>query len=57
MIGDSPWDAISAGKVGVAMIAVRTGGFSVEELKDAGAVAIYDSLTQLTDDLDCTALA
>jgi phosphoglycolate phosphatase-like HAD superfamily hydrolase len=51
MIGDSPWDAVAASKVGIRTIAVRTGGFSVEERKDAGAVGIYGSVTELTDDL------
>ena len=29
------------------MIAVRTGGFSVEELTEAGAVRVFDSLREL----------
>ena len=37
MVGDSTWDCIAAGKLGVPSLAVRTGGFSVEELTDAGA--------------------
>lgn len=31
MVGDSPYDAIAAGKVNVPTIAVRTGGFSIED--------------------------
>jgi HAD superfamily hydrolase (TIGR01549 family) len=56
MVGDSTWDAIAAGKVGIPTIAVRTGGFSVEELRDVGVAQIYDSLTALRDDLDHTPL-
>ena len=32
--------------------AVRTGGFSAEELSAAGAVAVYDCLAALQADLD-----
>ena len=57
MIGDSPWDAVAAGEADIATIAVRTGGFSVDELRDAGAVAVFDSLRELIDGLDDTPLA
>jgi HAD superfamily hydrolase (TIGR01549 family) len=57
MVGDSTYDAIAAAKVGVATIAVRTGGFSVEELTDAGAAGVYDSLVDLRRNLDATGLA
>jgi HAD superfamily hydrolase (TIGR01549 family) len=56
MVGDSTYDAIAAGKVDVPTIAVRTGGFSVEELTEAGAVGVYDSLVELRRDLDRTPL-
>jgi phosphoglycolate phosphatase-like HAD superfamily hydrolase len=52
MIGDSTWDAQAAGKLGVPTFAVRTGGFSGTELRDAGAIAVYDSLAGLQADLD-----
>ncbi|MDR6692186.1 HAD superfamily hydrolase (TIGR01549 family) [Microbacterium sp. 1154] len=57
MIGDSPWDAIAAGKADIATIAVRTGGFSAEELRDAGASRVFDSLRDLIAGLDDTPLA
>jgi HAD superfamily hydrolase (TIGR01549 family) len=56
MIGDSSWDAIAAGKIGIPTIAVRTGGFSVEELQEAGAAKVYDSLVDLREHLDDTPL-
>ncbi len=56
MIGDSVWDAISACEVGVPTIAVRTGGFAADELRDAGAGWVFDSLDELRDDLDATPL-
>ena len=42
----------SSGKLGVPTFAVRTGGFSDTELRDAGAIAVYDSLSGLQADLD-----
>ncbi len=52
MIGDSTWDAEAAGRAGLPTYAVRTGGFSVDELRDAGARRVYESLPELQGDLD-----
>ncbi len=52
MIGDSTWDAKAALKLNVPTYAVRTGGFSAEELSAAGAAGVYDSLADLQADLD-----
>ncbi|MGP8002099.1 MAG: HAD family hydrolase [Streptosporangiaceae bacterium] len=52
MIGDSTWDARAAAKLGVPTYAVRTGGFSADELRDAGTAGVYDSLSALQADLD-----
>jgi len=57
MIGDSTWDCIAAGKLGVPSLCVRTGGFPVEELIDAGAKRVFDSLRELAENLDETPLA
>jgi HAD superfamily hydrolase (TIGR01549 family) len=57
MIGDSPWDAIAAAKADIPTVAVRTGGFSPEEVRDAGAVHVFDSLRDLIAGLDDTELA
>lgn len=56
MVGDSVYDAIAAGKLDVATLALRTGGFSTEELTAAGAVGVYDSLVELRHHLDETGL-
>ena len=56
MVGDSTWDAIAAGKLQIPTVAVRTGGFSVEELRDAGAIMVVDALTDLREGLDDTPL-
>jgi phosphoglycolate phosphatase-like HAD superfamily hydrolase len=37
-------------------IAVRTGGFSEQELRSAGAIGVFSSLTDLLDHLDGTPL-
>jgi len=56
MIGDSVWDAVSARAVGVPTIAVRTGGFSTDELRDAGAEWVFESLEELRDGIEKTPL-
>lgn len=56
MIGDTPWDVRAAAKAGVPTIAVRTGGFSAEELQEAGAVNVFESIDELRGRLDETPL-
>ena len=52
MIGDTPWDVEAARKAGVQTVTVITGGFSAQELEEAGAVAVYDSVEELRLHLD-----
>jgi HAD superfamily hydrolase (TIGR01509 family) len=42
LVGDSPWDAEAARRAGLRMMAVRTGGFSLGVLRDAGADDVVD---------------
>ncbi len=56
LLGDSTWDFVAAGRAGVAGIGVMTGGFSPEELREAGAMVVFDSLPALTERLDETPL-
>jgi HAD superfamily hydrolase (TIGR01509 family) len=56
MVGDTTWDVEAAGKVGVPTLAVRTGGFGVDELEEAGAKAVFESVTELCERLDQTPL-
>jgi HAD superfamily hydrolase (TIGR01509 family) len=56
MIGDTPWDVKAAAEAGVETIAVVTGGFSEQELTDAGAVAVFESVAELCEHLDDTRL-
>lgn len=57
MLGDATWDAIAAGRAGVDCVAVRTGGIGADELREAGAVAVYDDVCALLEDLDDSPLA
>jgi len=43
MIGDSVWDCQAAKRAKVPTIGVLSGGFSREELKEAGASAVFES--------------
>jgi len=54
MIGDTPWDVEAARRAGIDTICVITGGFSEQELRDAGAVAVFESLVELREKLDAT---
>jgi HAD superfamily hydrolase (TIGR01509 family) len=57
MIGDSVWDVEAAKNAGMPAIVVRSGGFGDDELRDAGAVGIYDTPGDLAAALDETPLA
>lgn len=57
MIGDTPWDVRAALAAGVKTIAVVTGGFAEQELEQAGAIAVYESVAELAERLDETPLA
>jgi HAD superfamily hydrolase (TIGR01509 family) len=52
MVGDSPFDIEAAKRAGMPAIAVRSGGFGDDELRDAGAIGIYDTPGELAGDLD-----
>jgi HAD superfamily hydrolase (TIGR01509 family) len=56
MVGDSTWDCEAAQRAGVQTIAVLTGGFSEQELCDAGAVAVFHSIEELRRRLPQTPL-
>jgi len=56
MVGDTPWDVEAARRAGVATICVITGGFSEQELRDAGAALVVESVADLRARLDETAL-
>jgi HAD superfamily hydrolase (TIGR01509 family) len=47
MVGDTPWDIHAADNAGVGTLAVRTGGFGVDELREAGALDVFESVAEL----------
>ncbi|MEU4192269.1 HAD family hydrolase [Kribbella sp. NPDC026611] len=57
MVGDAVWDVKAAQKIGMPSIVVRSGGFGDDELRKAGAKAIYDTPADLLNSLDDTPLA
>ena len=56
MVGDTPWDCKAAEAAGVPTVAVMTGGFSADELRDAGAAAVLESVEELVARLGETPL-
>jgi HAD superfamily hydrolase (TIGR01549 family) len=56
MVGDSTWDCKAAERAGVKTLAVLTGGFSEQELREAGAVEVFPSIEELRRRLSDTAL-
>ena len=57
MVGDSTWDCEAAKRAGIETVAVLTGGFSEQELTDAGAVKVFHSLPELREKIAETPLA
>jgi len=57
MLGDTPWDCEAAKRAGVETVALLTGGFSEDELTDAGAIAVFESIPELLERVEETPLA
>jgi phosphoglycolate phosphatase-like HAD superfamily hydrolase len=51
-VGDTVWDAEAAKRAGVDMIGVLSGGISDRELRDAGAIAVFEDVADLLANLD-----
>jgi HAD superfamily hydrolase (TIGR01509 family) len=47
VVGDTPYDAEAAAKVNLRTIGVLSGGFSEENLRQAGCIAIYRDIAEL----------
>ncbi|HEV2567470.1 HAD family hydrolase [Sphingomonas sp.] len=52
VVGDTPYDMEAAGKVGIAAIGVRCGGFAPDLLRSAGARALFDGPWSLPHRID-----
>jgi len=56
MIGDSTWDCKAATRAKLPSIGVLTGGFSEQELFEAGATVVFDSVQHLREHLSANTL-
>jgi HAD superfamily hydrolase (TIGR01509 family) len=56
MLGDTPWDCKAAARAGVETVALITGGFSEQELRDGGAIDVFESIPDLLERLGETPL-
>jgi phosphoglycolate phosphatase-like HAD superfamily hydrolase len=54
LVGDSTFDCEAAARAGVPAVAILTGGFAAAELRDAGAVEVFESIGELCERLDDT---
>ena len=52
MLGDTPWDVEAARKAGLETVCLVTGGFSAQELREAGAAAVFESVGEVRERLD-----
>jgi phosphoglycolate phosphatase-like HAD superfamily hydrolase len=52
MVGDTVWDCEAAARAGVRAVGLLTGGFSEAELREAGAIAVFESPAALLAGLD-----
>jgi HAD superfamily hydrolase (TIGR01549 family) len=57
MVGDSVYDVEAAKNAGMPAVVVRSGGFGDDELRDAGAIALFDTPADLRAALEQTPLA
>jgi HAD superfamily hydrolase (TIGR01509 family) len=56
-VGDTVWDVEAAAKAGVSTIGVRSGGIGSAELREAGAVEVYDDAADILAHLDSSPIA
>ena len=49
LLGDSVWDCRAAQRARIAAVGLLTGGFSERELRDAGALDVYESAAELLE--------
>lgn len=56
LIGDSTWDCLAAGRVELPVIGLLTGGYSEQELREAGAEVAYATIGDLMQHLDAPPL-
>ena len=52
VVGDTPYDAIAAAKAGMQTIALLSGGFPEETLREAGVIEVYVDVADLLEHYD-----
>lgn len=52
VVGDTVWDIMAAKRADIASVAVLTGGHLEKDLRQAGAVQVYENLAHLLRELD-----
>ena len=55
-LGDTPYDAEAAGKAGILVIGVESGGWSRSDLLEAGCIEVYADVAELLQRFDESAL-
>jgi HAD superfamily hydrolase (TIGR01509 family) len=55
-VGDAVWDVMAAGRLGIPTVALTCGGTSEAELREAGAIEVYDGPRELLDNLGRSAI-
>ena len=56
-LGDTPWDAQAAGKIGIPTIGLTSGGWRRDDLRDAGCVEVWQDPSDLLHHFEESALA
>jgi HAD superfamily hydrolase (TIGR01509 family) len=56
MVGDTVWDVEAAARADLKTVGLLSGGFAEAELREAGAVAVFESPAALRASLDATPL-
>lgn len=51
-VGDSPYDALAAGKAGLKAVGVRCGGFPEQDLREAGCTALFEDPADILERLE-----
>jgi len=55
-LGDTPWDAEAAGKLGISVIGLTCGGWKADDLKAAGCIEVWQNPADLWHHFDASAL-
>jgi len=48
-LGDTPWDIQAAAKAGLPAVAVTSGGWAEDQLRAAGAIAVYQGVADIAE--------